>query len=426
MKCPTIASTLILLGATFATSRAADYTPGVQHNYAYESGNLSEDCNQYSVWVPKSYDHDRPYPMVIYLHGGGKGRKHPNFGKRNMVSARLIDNKSWTDAGYSGNASYSGYVHVAPVKPSSHWDAEKLGDLLQHVRSKVNIDENRVYVTGFSMGGQGTWIAANSGVKIAAMMPLGAWGCDEVRRGKTRETCKTTNTAVWVQHCPLDHVSKISEQISLYENHLRCGGYGRFTMLPGEGHISRERGESDEALSQRVAWMLSQTYGTPRNYMIQTRGGVIYEVVSGERGYLGDTSRYGFFEPGSVIRVTAPKTKKGKRFVKWAAARGSFDDATFRRASYTVAKGDAELLAIYEGPAKLTVIGGKAKPESPKPGDLVTVTMHASDPMRRDFYWAANRTIELPHPYRRSVTFCMPNGDLTIAATTIPGKRLGR
>ena len=43
---------------------------------------------------------------------------HPDQGKRNMVSARLVDNKNWIDAGYSGNAhGQFGYIHVAPVKP---------------------------------------------------------------------------------------------------------------------------------------------------------------------------------------------------------------------------------------------------------------------------------------------------------------------
>ena len=76
--------------------RAADYTPGVQHNYTHESGDVPEDTYQYSVWVPKSYKHDRTYPLVFFLHGG-KGRVHPNQGKRNMVRARLGDNQNWTD-----------------------------------------------------------------------------------------------------------------------------------------------------------------------------------------------------------------------------------------------------------------------------------------------------------------------------------------
>ena len=92
------------------------------------------------------------------------------------------------------------------------------------------------------MGGQGAWQVANTGdpgCRIAAIMPIGARGCNELQRGTTPETCLTAKTAVWVQHCPLDDVSKISEQISLFQNHLDGGGYGRFTMIPGKGHLDR-------------------------------------------------------------------------------------------------------------------------------------------------------------------------------------------
>jgi len=400
---------------------ANDYTPGAQHNYTHKE--LPKDHYQYSVWVPKSYDKSRKYPVLFYLHGGGRGRNHPNEGKRNMISRSIVDNQNWTDAGYSGNAhGQYGYVHVAPVKPVARWNAEKFKKLLSHVMSKVNIDENRVYVTGFSMGGQGTWhvgCGSDLGYKIAAMIPLGAWGCNEVKRGKTPETCNTTKTPVWVMHCPYDNVSRISEQIPLYRNHLECGGYGRFTMIPGRGHISRPRGNDDEGLSMRVAWMLSQSYGTPFNYVIQTNGGVILEAVKGERPFIGDTSRYGFFEPETEIRITAPATKNNRPFVRWAALDGTFNDSKSRRTIYKTAQSDCELFPIYKNDsAKLTVIGGTSEPKNPSPGDIVTVTTNKDNNTgKKEFlFWSTDPPIEIKRPYERSVKFCMPSTDLKITA----------
>lgn len=410
----------IVLGLVPVT--AADFTPGAQHNYTHESGTVPKDTYQYSVWVPKDYKHDQSYPLVFFLHGGGKGRMHPDQGKRNMVSARLVDNQNWTDAGYSGNAhGRHRYLHVAPVKPIARWNAAGFKRLLEHVQSKVNVDENRVYVTGFSMGGQGTWhvgCGQGLGYKVAAMMPLGAWGCNEVKRGTTKETCMTTRTPVWVLHCPLDETSKISEQIPLFQNHLDCGGYARFTMIPGKGHISRPRGDDTKAFSMRMAWMLAQTHGTPINYTVKMKGGVIMEVVSGERGFLGDTAQYGFFEPGSEIRVTAPDSKDGKPFLKWASVEGTFADPAARRAIYTVTESDAQLTPVYGVEAKLTVVGGTAKPAAPKPGEVVTVTAASKrdhDP-RSAFYWTSNQPIGLTHPHHRTFTFCMPSYDVTITA----------
>jgi poly(3-hydroxybutyrate) depolymerase len=70
------------------------------------------------------------------------------------------------------------------VKPVAKWNAGIFRRLIAHVKSKVSVEENLVYVTGFSMGGQGTWIVArgNDGpYKIAKMMPLCVWGCRQVK-----------------------------------------------------------------------------------------------------------------------------------------------------------------------------------------------------------------------------------------------------
>ena len=412
-----LTTSLFLLGCLSSAS-SKDYIPGKQ--FEYKSKDLPKGVYQYSVWVPKNYDPKKEYPVVFYLHGGG-GLKFPSYGKRNIISNRLVDNQNWTSAGYSGNAhGLHQYIHVAPVKEIYEWEAKKFKALLKHVSSKVNINENRVYVTGFSMGGQGTWIVgcgSKLGYKIAAMMPLGAWGCEWVNHGTTPETCMTTKTPVWVLHCPYDEISIISDQIDLFKNHLDCGGYGRFTMIPGEGHIQRPRGNDDEGLSMRVAWMLSQTYGTPHNYMIQTKGGVILEAIEGERSFIGDSSTYGFFEPKTKINISAAEMKNGKRFLKWASLKGKFEDPNSRRTTYITDNDDSELFAIYENEnVKLSVVGGKAKPKNPKPGDTVTITLNKKQKGKPFLFWQSDPPIELTQPYDRTVQFCMPPNDLKIIA----------
>ena len=408
---------LIVLGYP-SYSNGKGYAPGKQ--FEYKTKDLPKGVYQYSIWVPKNYDPKKEYPVVFYLHGGG-GRKFPSYGKKNIISDRLIDNQNWTSAGYSGNAhGLHEYIHVAPVKAIYEWEAKKFKALLKHVNKKVNINENRVYVTGFSMGGQGTWIVgcgSSLGYKIAAMMPLGAWGCEWVNHGTTPETCMTRKTPVWVLHCPYDEISKISDQIDLFRNHLNCGGYGRFTMIPGEGHIQRPRGDDDEGLSMRVAWMLSQTYDTPHNYLVQTKGGVILEAIEGERPFIGDTSTYGFFEPNTKINITAAATKNGQRFLKWASLKGKFEDPKSRRTSYTTVDNDSELFAIYENQkVKLSVFGGKADPKKPMPGDKVTITINKNQKDKPFLFWQSNPTIELTQPYENTVQFCMPPHDLVISA----------
>ncbi|MEM7392624.1 MAG: hypothetical protein AAF492_09765 [Verrucomicrobiota bacterium] len=402
-------------------AQGADYTPGAFHNYTVESGDLPENAYPYSVFVPKDYDHDEAYPLVFFLHGGGKGRFHPNQGRGNMVAVTIRDNRRETDAGYSRNVpAFRGYILVSPVKPIAIWQPGRFERLYRHVKSKVHVDENRVYVTGFSMGGQGAWRVAcgnPGGYRLAAMMPLGAWGCNQVPRGTTRETCKTIKTAVWVQHCPLDHVSKISEQLPLFHNHLKHGGYGRFTMIPGKGHISR--GPNDRAFfSMRMAWMLSQTYGTPFNYIVRVQGGTIDKVETGDRPYTGDNRRYGFYEPGSVLRLGAPETRDGKPFRTWASLAGAFSEATSPRTTYTTVSGDVDVLAIYgEDTVTLRVKGGTSDPANPQPGDAVTVT--ADDPGTFAFWRSDHRSVVPAIPSSKTMSFVMPSTDVTLSAQSL-------
>lgn len=414
---------LLLIGvvAVVQVADGADYTPGGVHTYSYKAGNVPKDVYQYSIYVPKDYDARKDYPLVFYLHGGGRGRSHPDQGRRNMVSARLTDNKRTTDAGYSRHVPGSfGYILVSPVKPIARWKATTFKRLVDHVKGKVSVDKNRIYVTGFSMGGQGTWRVAcgtDGTYNIAAMMPLGAWGCNEVKRGTTPATCKTTKTAVWVQHCPLDHVSKIGEQLTLFNNHLKCGGYGRFTMIPGKGHISRGRNDH-EFFGVRMQWMLAQTYGTPFNTIVRLHGGTIAKVVSGKRPFDGDSRSYGFYEPGTVLSITAPAENGGKPFVKWASTKGTFAMASSRSTTYTTGVGDVVVAAIYGmEKSKLSVAGGKASPADPEPGQIVTVTPDANTAERKFSRWTTDsKAIDIGAPAARLLTFVMPSEDLALFA----------
>ena len=64
-----------------------------------------------------------------------------------MVADRLVENKQWNAAGCTANIPDQfgkGYLHVAPLKPGTHWESDKFKRLLDHAKSKVNIDANRV------------------------------------------------------------------------------------------------------------------------------------------------------------------------------------------------------------------------------------------------------------------------------------------
>ncbi|MDP7012311.1 MAG: hypothetical protein QF685_13155, partial [Verrucomicrobiota bacterium] len=156
----------------------------------------------------------------------------------------------------------------------------------------------------------------------------------------------------------------------------------------------------------------SQTYGTPFNYVLKVNDGKIAKVANGKRPFTGDTSGYGFYEPGTVVNVTAPESKDGKPFVNWASDRGTFAKATSRSTSFTTPKGDVTISAIYgRQPYTLKVEGGKAEPANPKPGEIVTVTATGN----QFYFWKTDsKLIDIALPSARSFSFAMPSGNVTI------------
>jgi hypothetical protein len=167
--------------------------------------------------------------------------------------------------------------------------------------------------------------------------------------------------------------------------------------------------------------MLSQTHGTPFNYMTRLNDGKIAKVASGDRPYTGDTSGFGFYEPGSVLEITADKTKNGKPFLKWACHQGEFTDASARSTMYTTAANDVVISTIYgDQTPELSVTGGTATPAAPVPGQQVTVTADSDSDGNHFAYWKfSTDRIEIPVPTSRTIRFAMPATPLNLSAQSI-------
>src|SRR6185503_5116058 len=118
----------------------------------------------FKVFVPSSYDGTKPYPLVIALHGMGG------------------DENSYFDAygkgAFTSEAERHGYIVACPKgrKPASMYagDAERdVMDVLAEMMRAYRIDTDRVYLTGHSMGGFGTWsVAMNHPEVFAAIAPV--------------------------------------------------------------------------------------------------------------------------------------------------------------------------------------------------------------------------------------------------------------
>lgn len=144
-----------------------NYFPYEEH-FAYESFSNADTTLPYRIYVPFNYDPQKAYPILLNLHGAGlrgsenqrqlnfidEAMKNPNLTADEciIVFPQCPENEKWTDTNWS-LGSYS-----MDTTPESN-EMKAVIELLAQLQEKYSVDDKRIYVLGFSMGGYGTWYA---------------------------------------------------------------------------------------------------------------------------------------------------------------------------------------------------------------------------------------------------------------------------
>jgi pimeloyl-ACP methyl ester carboxylesterase len=189
----------------------------------------------YLTHVPQDYDADKTkkFPLIIFLHGSGER------GNGNVDLLKVTGFPQYLEAHPEFPA-----VVVSPQCPYNHdWRPQMVNDLLDDALAKYRVDPDRVYMTGLSMGGYGTWTYATFYPnRLAAMLPIcGIGDAKDVERIK--------GIPVWDFHGEVDDAVPIGPDRLCVEALKAAGGKVKFTTYPGVGHDS---------------W--TQTYNTPEIY----------------------------------------------------------------------------------------------------------------------------------------------------------------
>ena len=119
----------------------------------------------YVEYLPKDYDPTKEYPLVFFLHGAGERVQDPHEAMRH---------------GYMKYVREQGkeypFIFIAPqCIGNNYWASftESLSAFLDYILDTYPIDRSRVYLTGLSMGGTGTWMFAMAKPDtFAALMPV--------------------------------------------------------------------------------------------------------------------------------------------------------------------------------------------------------------------------------------------------------------
>lgn len=212
----------------------------------------------YRLLAPMNYNPKEKYPLVVFLHGAGergddneKQLVHgvPEFLKPEdrkdcpcfLIAPQCPEGKKWVEVDWSAD------THMQPKEPS-----EPMGmtlGLIDQMQKDYSIDPKRIYVTGLSMGGYGTWdiIARKPGLFAAAVPICG--GADETTAPKIAKV------PIWAFHGAKDQAVKVSRTRNMIAALKKAGGDPKYTEYPEEGHASWVPAYKD---AEMMKWLFTQ------------------------------------------------------------------------------------------------------------------------------------------------------------------------
>lgn len=239
----TIMLLIVFITTPTVNTKAAqtkDYLKEVYNDFEkYGSASLP-----YRLFVPEDYDSEKEYPLVIFLHGAGErgydNERQITFGltptkrlisKSNLekypciiLASQCPSDKRWVETDW-GKGNY--IQDNIPISTP----ASMLMDVIDIVINKYNIDEKRLYITGLSMGGFGTWdLITRYPNKFAAAAPI-CGGADPSKAELIKDT------PIWTFHGDKDDIVPIEGTRKMVEALKQAGSTViTYTEYPGVGH----------------------------------------------------------------------------------------------------------------------------------------------------------------------------------------------
>ena len=174
------------------------------HNFnSCVNDNLRWKCGySYVLRFPENFKKNKKYPLVIFLHGGVNSDIRRLNGRIRTVNSFYIPENDQ-------------YIIASPIKLGIDWSAKKIQDMLEDIKSNLKIDLDRIYLTGLSMGGRGTFIVASELPDIfAAIMPLSP---HHTPYSYLPLADKVSHIPTFLHHSTNDRTSKFSVANDMFE-----------------------------------------------------------------------------------------------------------------------------------------------------------------------------------------------------------------
>lgn len=184
-------------------------------------------CYDYLSYLPPAYEQEeaKRWPLIIFLHGASLRGNDLERIKKYGIPKRIEEGVEFD------------FIVISPQCPANKdWSSDNWFPLTyRKMKENYRIDTSRVYLTGLSMGGEGTWyIAQQHPEAFAAIAPV----CGRMSHISSiaKDVGKISSLPVWIFHGAGDKVYSVGESDKMYELLKEINAEVKYTRYPDLGH----------------------------------------------------------------------------------------------------------------------------------------------------------------------------------------------
>lgn len=205
---------------------------------AQQTVKITPSGTGYLEYLPDGYkSNSNKYPVVISLHGIGE--RGTSSSDPEIVKAGVMKVANVSLAKYIKYGQKYPFIVISPQLKSSYgtWPPDYVMSVINHVKKTLRIDERRIYLTGLSLGGYGTWKTAGAYPSVfAAIAPICSGGSD------LKNACKIAgeDMGIWAFHGDKDSVVPYTVSTKMVNAINNCSPkpnpLAKMTIYPGMSH----------------------------------------------------------------------------------------------------------------------------------------------------------------------------------------------
>ncbi len=230
----------IMSGCTGKSRQAQTITQPGQHPQTLHRQTAVQ--LDYLLYLPADYGKEQKnWPLLVFLHGAGERGSDVSRVKVHGPAKLVEQGKDLP------------FIIVSPQCPAGKWwpyMAEAVIALIDEITERYPVDTRRIYLTGLSMGGYGTWaIGCMYPERFAAIAPICGGGLPYL-------AANLKDVPVWAFHGAKDSVVPVQQSQEMVDAVNRAGGQAKLTVYPEADHDSWTQTYSNDQLYQ---WLLSKS-----------------------------------------------------------------------------------------------------------------------------------------------------------------------